>query len=94
MTRGMMLGGALREGLRRLTRQPAPPMEMHVATVAAALPLPTTHKSADRLRDEPGVIDSRMTYFGFLIGFIGIPLAILAILTGGTGGGDIDCRRA
>jgi NAD(P)-dependent dehydrogenase (short-subunit alcohol dehydrogenase family) len=40
MTRGLMLGGALREGLRRLTRQPAPPMEMHVATVAAALPLP------------------------------------------------------
>jgi glucose 1-dehydrogenase len=41
MTRGLMLGGALREGLRRLTRQPAPPMEMHAATVAAALPLPT-----------------------------------------------------
>ena len=40
MTRGLMLGGALREGLRRLTRQPAPPMEMRVATVAAALPLP------------------------------------------------------
>jgi len=40
MTRGLMLGGALREGLRRLTRQPAPPLEMHVATVAAALPLP------------------------------------------------------
>jgi NAD(P)-dependent dehydrogenase (short-subunit alcohol dehydrogenase family) len=40
MTRGLMLGGALREGVRRMTRQPAPPMEMHVATVAAALPLP------------------------------------------------------
>jgi len=40
MTRGLMLGGALREGLRRLTRQPAPLMEMHVSTVAAALPLP------------------------------------------------------
>ena len=40
MSRGILLGGALREGLRRLTRQPAPPMDVHVATVAAALPLP------------------------------------------------------
>jgi len=40
MTRSLMLSGALREGWRRLARQPAPPTEMHVATVAAALPLP------------------------------------------------------
>jgi glucose 1-dehydrogenase len=40
MTRRLMLSGAVREGLRRLTRQPAPSTEMHVATVAAALPLP------------------------------------------------------
>jgi glucose 1-dehydrogenase len=40
MTRGLMLSGALREGLRRLTRQPAAPIDMHVATVAAAIPLP------------------------------------------------------
>jgi len=39
MTRGLMLGGALREGWRRLTRQPAAPMEMKVAVIPAALPL-------------------------------------------------------
>lgn len=36
---GKMLGGALREGLRRLLRRPAPPLEMKVAIVPAALPL-------------------------------------------------------
>jgi glucose 1-dehydrogenase len=41
MSRGILLGGALREGLRRLTRRPAPPMDVHVASVAAALPLPS-----------------------------------------------------
>jgi NAD(P)-dependent dehydrogenase (short-subunit alcohol dehydrogenase family) len=40
MSRGILLGGALREGLRRLTRRSVPPMDVHVATVAAALPLP------------------------------------------------------
>jgi NAD(P)-dependent dehydrogenase (short-subunit alcohol dehydrogenase family) len=40
MSRGILLGGALREGLRRLTRRPAPPMDVHVASMAAALPLP------------------------------------------------------
>jgi glucose 1-dehydrogenase len=40
MTRSLMLGGALREGWRRLTRQPAPPTDLHIACVAAALPLP------------------------------------------------------
>ena len=34
-----MLGGALREGWRRLTRRPAPPLDMKVAIVPAALPL-------------------------------------------------------
>ncbi len=36
-----MLGGALREGLRRVTRRPAPPLDMKVAIIPAALPLPT-----------------------------------------------------
>ena len=39
MTRGLMLSGALREGVRRMTRQPAPPMDMRVAVIPAALPL-------------------------------------------------------
>ena len=34
-----MLGGALREGLRRLLRRPAPPLDMKVAVIPAALPL-------------------------------------------------------
>ncbi len=34
-----MLGGALREGLRRLTRRPAPSLDMKVAVIPAALPL-------------------------------------------------------
>ncbi len=34
-----MLGGALREGLRRLFRRPAPPVEVKVAMIPAALPL-------------------------------------------------------
>lgn len=36
---GKMLGGALREGLRRLTRRTAPPLDMKVAIIPAALPL-------------------------------------------------------
>ena len=36
---GKMLGGALREGWRRLLRRPAPPLEMKIAVVPAALPL-------------------------------------------------------
>ena len=39
MTRGLMLSGVLREGVRRMTRQPAPPMDMRVAVIPAALPL-------------------------------------------------------
>lgn len=35
-----MLGGALREGLRRLLRRPEPPLDMKVAVIPAALPLP------------------------------------------------------
>ena len=35
-----MLGGAVREGLRRLLRRPAPPLEFKVAVIPAALPLP------------------------------------------------------
>jgi hypothetical protein len=35
-----MLGGVLREGFRRLTRRPAPPLDMKVAVIPAALPLP------------------------------------------------------
>lgn len=35
-----MLGGALREGLRRLTRRPEPPVDMKVAVIPAALTLP------------------------------------------------------
>lgn len=35
-----MLGGALREGLRRLMRRPEPPVEMQIAVIPAALPLP------------------------------------------------------
>lgn len=35
-----MLGGAVREGLRRLLRRPAPPVDMAVAIIPAALPLP------------------------------------------------------
>jgi glucose 1-dehydrogenase len=45
MSRGILLSGALREGLRRLTRRPAPPMNVHVATVAAAMPLPAHVRS-------------------------------------------------
>ncbi len=37
---GRMLGGALREGFRRLTRRPAPPLDMKIAVIPAALPLP------------------------------------------------------
>ena len=36
---GKMLGGALAEGWRRLLRRPAPPLEMKIAVVPAALPL-------------------------------------------------------
>jgi NAD(P)-dependent dehydrogenase (short-subunit alcohol dehydrogenase family) len=36
---GKMLGGALREGWHRLLRRPAPPLEMKIAVVPAALPL-------------------------------------------------------
>ena len=39
MSRGILLAGALREGWRRLLRRPAPPLEMKVAVVPAALPL-------------------------------------------------------
>jgi len=35
-----MLGGALREGLRWLLRRPAPPVNMEVTVIPAALPLP------------------------------------------------------
>lgn len=34
-----MAGGALREGFRRLTRRPAPPIDLKVAVIPAALPL-------------------------------------------------------
>ncbi len=34
---GQMLGGALREGLRRLLRRPAPPLDMAVTVIPAAL---------------------------------------------------------
>lgn len=34
-----MFRGALREGWRRLTHRPAPPMHMKIAVVPAALPL-------------------------------------------------------
>ncbi len=37
---GRMLGGAVREGFRRLTRRPPPPVDMKVAVIPAALPLP------------------------------------------------------
>ncbi|MCX6030888.1 MAG: SDR family NAD(P)-dependent oxidoreductase [Chloroflexi bacterium] len=36
---GKMLGGALREGWRRLLRRPAPPIDMKIAVIPAALPL-------------------------------------------------------
>lgn len=35
-----MLGGVLREGFRRLTRRPAPPLDMKITTIPAALSLP------------------------------------------------------
>jgi len=35
-----MLGGVLREGFRRLTRRPAPPLDMKIAIIPAALSLP------------------------------------------------------
>lgn len=41
-----MLGGAVREGLRRLMRRPAPPLDMKVAIIPAALPLPARHGPA------------------------------------------------
>ena len=41
MSRGILLGGVLREGWRRLLRRPAPPLEMKIAFVPAALPLMT-----------------------------------------------------
>jgi glucose 1-dehydrogenase len=44
---GQMLGGALREGLRRLTRRPAPPLDMKVAVIPSALPLPSPHGAAE-----------------------------------------------
>ena len=36
MSRGILLGGALREGWRRLLRRPAPPLDMKVALIPAA----------------------------------------------------------
>jgi len=40
MGAGKMLGGALREGWRRLLRRPAPPADVKIALIPAALPLP------------------------------------------------------
>jgi glucose 1-dehydrogenase len=39
MSRGILLAGSLAEGWRRLLRRPAPPLEMKVAVIPAALPL-------------------------------------------------------
>lgn len=37
MNPGQMLGGALREGLRRLTRRPAPPLDLKIEVIPEAL---------------------------------------------------------
>ncbi len=41
-----ILGGAVREGLRRLLRRPAPPVTLAVALIPAVLPLPGRHGPA------------------------------------------------
>ena len=95
---GKMLGGALREGWRRLTRRPALPLEMKIAVIPAACcrcrgPVGSVNWEIGQLGDRRDSQSTRllihrftqlpppMTYFGFLIRFIGVPLAIMALLT-------------
>ena len=74
---GTMAGGALREGVRRVLRRPAEDAPMSVQPCRRPCRCPTAAAPARGREDG----ERSMTYFGFLIRFIGVPLLIMALLT-------------